>query len=340
MSSMVPITGQLVGVVGREEQLEQPLAGAPVGLVVDPLAALVHHHLALRLELLRGHARKQEAHAVGLQPEAELEARAPAASRSSWCGRTRSSRWRRRRRSGCRRKCSLVPTCALPWKSMCSNRWAKPVWPGRSFFEPTWYQRLTATSGRDGSRCRTTLSPLSSVWRSIASGAGTSVARDGHGGRVYQRVCPRNPSDANVTCAWFTPEAYFQHEPIRNYLTPRQKEILEFIGDFRRERGYSPDAPRDLRALRLLLLRHRLQAPEAARGEGLPAARLESEARRRADRGAGCGERRRRDPLPRSHRRRQADRGGAGRGDAGGAGSSCCAARRVSTSSCAWSETR
>ena len=28
--------------------------------------------------------------------------------------------------------------------------------------------------------------------------------------------------------------------PIRNYLTPRQKEILEFIGEFRRARGYSP----------------------------------------------------------------------------------------------------
>ena len=28
--------------------------------------------------------------------------------------------------------------------------------------------------------------------------------------------------------------------PIRNYLTPRQKQILEFIGEFRRERGYSP----------------------------------------------------------------------------------------------------
>jgi repressor LexA len=28
--------------------------------------------------------------------------------------------------------------------------------------------------------------------------------------------------------------------PIRNYLTPRQKQILEFIGEFRGERGYSP----------------------------------------------------------------------------------------------------
>jgi repressor LexA len=28
--------------------------------------------------------------------------------------------------------------------------------------------------------------------------------------------------------------------PTRNYLTPRQKEILEYIRDFRRERGFSP----------------------------------------------------------------------------------------------------
>src|SRR5215208_1593950 len=30
---------------------------------------------------------------------------------------------------------------------MCSKRWANPVRPSRSFAEPTWYQRLTATIG-------------------------------------------------------------------------------------------------------------------------------------------------------------------------------------------------
>jgi hypothetical protein len=65
----------VVGVAAREEQLVEPLVGAAVGLVVDPLAALVHHHLALHLQLLGGHRRQQPAHAVGLQPQAELEVR-------------------------------------------------------------------------------------------------------------------------------------------------------------------------------------------------------------------------------------------------------------------------
>ena len=30
---------------------------------------------------------------------------------------------------------------------MCSKRWAKPVRPGRSSLEPTWYQTLTPTIG-------------------------------------------------------------------------------------------------------------------------------------------------------------------------------------------------
>src|SRR4029078_11871781 len=44
---------------------------------------------------------------------------------------------------------------------MCSNRCANPVRPGRSFFEPTWYQRLIATSGAEWSSLRTTRRPLS-----------------------------------------------------------------------------------------------------------------------------------------------------------------------------------
>src|SRR5262245_23316393 len=42
----------------------------------------------------------------------------------------------------------------------CSNRCAKPVRPGASSFEPTWYQRLTATSGLPRSTCRITVSPV------------------------------------------------------------------------------------------------------------------------------------------------------------------------------------
>jgi hypothetical protein len=36
---------------------------------------------------------------------------------------------------------------ALPENIRCSNRWAKPVLPGFSFLEPTWYQVFTATTG-------------------------------------------------------------------------------------------------------------------------------------------------------------------------------------------------
>src|SRR5262245_25960533 len=47
--------------------------------------------------------------------------------------------------------------------------------------------------------------------------------------------------------------------------------------------GYRSHAPGDLREVRILLVRHRVQAPEAAPGEGLPAPGLEPEARHRAD---------------------------------------------------------
>ena len=34
-----------------------------------------------------------------------------------------------------------------PLNIMCSNRWAKPVRPGFSFFDPTWYQISACTIG-------------------------------------------------------------------------------------------------------------------------------------------------------------------------------------------------
>ena len=46
---------------------------------------------------------------------------------------------------------------------MCSNRWANPVRPGTSFFEPTWYQTLTATVGVVRSCDRMTVRPFGSV---------------------------------------------------------------------------------------------------------------------------------------------------------------------------------
>src|SRR5215207_10625664 len=43
---------------------------------------------------------------------------------------------------------------------MCSKRWAKPVRPGRSFADPTWYQRFTATIGAVWSSDSVTNSPF------------------------------------------------------------------------------------------------------------------------------------------------------------------------------------
>src|SRR4030095_11213956 len=77
-------------------------------------------------------------------------------------------------------KCSLAATCSEPWNSMCSNRCANPVRPSRSFAEPTWYQRFTATIGAVRSGEIVTSNPFSSreVW--IGSAA-RGVAMDGSG---------------------------------------------------------------------------------------------------------------------------------------------------------------
>src|SRR4051794_1474875 len=60
-----------------------------------------------------------------------------------------------------------------PSNIMCSNRWANPVRPARSFFEPTWYHEFTWTIGSLRSTCRITWSPLGNVYFSNAS-LGTS----------------------------------------------------------------------------------------------------------------------------------------------------------------------
>src|SRR5437867_9372829 len=46
---------------------------------------------------------------------------------------------------------------------MCSNRCANPVRPVSSSLDPTWYQVLTVTSGREWSSWTSTLRPLGSV---------------------------------------------------------------------------------------------------------------------------------------------------------------------------------
>ena len=56
-----------------------------------------------------------------------------------------------------------------PWNIMCSNRWAKPVRPGFSSFEPTLYKTFTDTTGVLWSSWRMTVRPLGSVYFSTLS---------------------------------------------------------------------------------------------------------------------------------------------------------------------------
>ncbi|MBP1769484.1 MAG: hypothetical protein H6P96_102 [Candidatus Aminicenantes bacterium] len=52
----------------------------------------------------------------------------------------------------------------------CSKRWAKPVLPATSFFEPTWYQTLKATMGALWSSWTIKVNPLSRVnfWKGMS----------------------------------------------------------------------------------------------------------------------------------------------------------------------------
>src|SRR6185312_16867093 len=54
----------------------------------------------------------------------------------------------------------VVLKFSLPLNIRCSNKCAKPVLPGFSFLEPTWYQVFTATIGALWSSCTSTVSPF------------------------------------------------------------------------------------------------------------------------------------------------------------------------------------
>jgi hypothetical protein len=61
----------------------------------------------------------------------------------------------------------------------CSNRWAKPVRPGFSSFEPTWYQTFTTTSGLERSWWRIKRIPFGSTKRSKGIDTSGLAACDG-----------------------------------------------------------------------------------------------------------------------------------------------------------------
>ena len=76
--------------------------------------------------------------------------------------------------------CSALATWREPWNITCSKRWAKPVLPGCSCFEPTSYQTLIATTGARWSSATIRRRPLGSR-SSLKATVGTrSSARGSH----------------------------------------------------------------------------------------------------------------------------------------------------------------
>ena len=80
----------------------------------------------------------------------------------------------------------------------CSKRCANPVLPRFSFFEPTWYQTLTATIGALWSSWTTTVRPFERV--------NLSNAISGIGGRVppSAAVATAGPTAANANATSIT----------------------------------------------------------------------------------------------------------------------------------------
>src|SRR6185295_3271630 len=100
--------------------------------------------------------------------------------------------------------CSAFPTCAEPWNITGSNRWAKPVLPATSCFEPTLYQTFTAATGARWSSEMISRSPLGRRdWLKSTLGTGiagmlTQRARQGaNGPRLGLRRAPGPGSDGS-----------------------------------------------------------------------------------------------------------------------------------------------
>src|SRR5688572_13715916 len=75
--------------------------------------------------------------------------------------------------------CSSGSTFLDPLNIMCSNRWAKPVRPGFSSLDPTWYHTSTCTMGVEWSGDSTTVSPFGSVMSSYCNRGGRTAASTG-----------------------------------------------------------------------------------------------------------------------------------------------------------------
>ena len=161
---MLPITGHEYGCPFGYIAAADDLVGAAVRLVVDALAPLVLHDVALRVVLRSRRARRAASPCDRTRARARARDSWTERSRSTGCSRCSCCRCCRRRRLRC--TCRAVPygTWPEPVNITCSNRCAKPVRPACSFFEPTWYITSTATVGVEWSSARTTVRPFGSVY--------------------------------------------------------------------------------------------------------------------------------------------------------------------------------
>ena len=95
----------------RIDETANRLVGQSVRHILHPLPTFVLDNLSLRVEFVLVQVAREERHPFGLHVKRSLHI---------FVGISKSG------------------TVLVPRNIMCSKKWAKPVKPGRSFFDPTW----------------------------------------------------------------------------------------------------------------------------------------------------------------------------------------------------------
>ncbi len=168
MSAWEPMMSAWYGMPGREQPVVELLVGQPVGRVVVVLPPLVADDGLLGGQALLVEPVEQEPHPVALQPQGQLEL----------VGRDVGDDVVRvvEAGAGVLRRAGAPPAAGRPPlrgrapnpRTSCARTGGRsPVRPASSLAGPTWYQRLTATTGRRLSWRRMTSSPLPSTYFSV-----------------------------------------------------------------------------------------------------------------------------------------------------------------------------